>query len=100
MVGVSELSYKNVGCANNGDGLHTTPILTILDEPARSGPLASAGQLHLTLAVVAWQVGALVIDYTDKLGRWEAFGPKPVFTSSGPVSWNANQTFYVWQKRS
>ena len=43
--------------------------------------------------------GALVIDYTNNLASWGAFGPEPKHTVHAPVSWNAGQNFYIWKKK-
>jgi len=44
-------------------------------------------------------LGALVIDYTDYLGGSGAFGLEPLHTFRAPVSWNPDQTFFVWRRQ-
>ena len=43
-------------------------------------------------------VGALVMDYGDRLRREPAFG-EPVAVVEAPTSWNEKQKFYVFQKK-
>ena len=43
-------------------------------------------------------VGALVVDYGDRLAREPAFG-EPVAVVEAPTSWNEKQKFYVFQKK-
>lgn len=43
-------------------------------------------------------VGALVVDYGDRLRREPAFG-EPVAVVEAPTSWNEKQKFYVFQKK-
>lgn len=43
-------------------------------------------------------VGALVIDYSDKLSEFQEFGKRHIHHSQLPVSWNPNQSFYVFEK--
>ena len=62
-----------------------------------------AALYHATAAKMARELvrGAVVVDYGDKLGGAEfggAFGAEPAATVRAPVSWNRNQSFYVWVK--
>lgn len=43
-------------------------------------------------------VGALVIDYSDKLSEFQEFGKRHIHRTQLPVSWNPNQSFYVFEK--
>ena len=43
-------------------------------------------------------VGALVIDYSDQLSEFEEFGKGHIHHTQLSVSWNPNQSFYVFEK--